>query len=64
MKLTSDIDYNSRILSEQLRASENFDIVKRDICICGKRAFLLFVDGFAKDVIAEKLIEFFISDGA
>ncbi len=59
LKLTSDIDYNSRILSEQLRASENFDIVKRDICICGKRAFLLFVDGFAKDDIAEKLIEFF-----
>lgn len=59
LKLSSDIAENARLLTDKLRISESFDIIKRDISILGRQAFLLFIDGFAKDDIAEKLMEFF-----
>ena len=61
IKFSKDISVNSSSIAEKLRLKENFDIVKRDITICGKEAFLLFIDGFMKDEISEKLLEFFFT---
>lgn len=61
MQIKNNISDNSKIFSEKLRLGKSFDIVKRDIVICGKTAFMLFVDGFMKDEISEKLMEFFFN---
>ncbi len=61
MQINNNISDNSKIFSDKLHLGKSFDIVKRDIVICGKSAFMLFVDGFMKDEISEKLMEFFFN---
>ncbi len=61
MNLTSSIDENLKLLSDTLKTERSFDIVRRDITICKKRAFMIFVDGFMKDDVSERIMEFFFS---
>lgn len=46
-------------LDERLCPDKSFDLVKRDLIIGGRRAALYFVDGFTKDEVFEKIMEFF-----
>lgn len=66
MKVAGNIEENAKIFKEKLHLGASFDLVKRDIVICGKPAFMLFVDGFMKDEISEKLMEYFfrVTDSA
>ena len=61
MNITANIDKNAKLLSDFLKIDRSFDIVMRDITICKRRAFMIFVDGFMKDDVAEKIMEFFFS---
>lgn len=45
-------------LDEFFRVSENFDVVAREIKIASRSAKLYFIDGYAKDEILEKVLEF------
>lgn len=45
-------------LDERLAPDKSFDLVKRNIIIGGRSAVLYFVDGFIKDEVFEKIIEF------
>lgn len=45
-------------LDSFFRVSENFDVVGREIKIANRSAKLYFIDGFAKDEILEKVLEF------
>lgn len=49
--LTNEID-------SKLCPDKSFDLVKRELLIAGKRSALYFVDGFIKDEIFEKILEF------
>ena len=53
-------DYNSNImmLDRDLRLSASFDMVGREIKIDKRSAKLYFIDGFCKDEILEKVMEF------
>lgn len=44
-----------------LHVEKNFDIVYRTLKICNRESAIFFVDGFAKDEIIEKILEFFYS---
>ncbi len=46
-------------LDARLRPDASFDLVKRDLIIAGRSATLYFVDGFIKDEVFEKIMEFF-----
>ncbi len=54
-KLPSDVQY----LNRRLAVDTNFDIVCRRVCFGGREACLYFVDGFCKDDVAQKLLQFF-----
>ena len=45
-------------LDTRLSPDKSFDIIKRELIIAGKSAVLYFVDGFIKDEIFEKILEF------
>ncbi|MCQ2441030.1 MAG: spore germination protein [Clostridia bacterium] len=47
-----------KTLDNRLKVNENFDIVKRELIIGEKTAVLYFVDGFIKDEVFEKMLEF------
>lgn len=50
---------NLQQLKNALRSDQSFDLVERDLIICRRKAAMFFVDGFIKDDIAEKIIEYF-----
>lgn len=45
----------------QLHCEENFDVVYRTLSIAQKTCAIFFVDGFIKDEVVEKILEFFYS---
>lgn len=46
-------------IKKALRSDKSFDLVERDIIINDRNAAMFFIDGFIKDDIAEKILEFF-----
>lgn len=52
---------NIKDLKAALKADESYDIVYRTLKICDTDLCIFFVDGFIKDSVAEKIIEFFYS---
>lgn len=59
--LTANLQENSSCLKKLLHADENFDIIDRQTMVADRNACLFFVDGFVKDEIMEKLMDFFYS---
>ncbi len=45
-------------LDGELKPDKSFDIIKRELEIGGRRAVLYFIDGFIKDEVYEKILEF------
>ncbi len=57
--MKADGKYLIQKVSNDLAVDLNFDIVRRDITIAEREAALFFVDGFTKDEVYEKMMEFF-----
>lgn len=61
MQLTSDYEKMKQLFQKELRLDKNFDLVYREIHLIHSSCSLYFVDGFVKDDIMEKIIEFLFS---
>jgi len=48
-------------LDRILLPKENFDVIKRKLTVAGTEGTMYFIDGFAKDAIMSKMMEFLIS---
>ena len=51
---------NERYLDELLTIGQSFDIIKRKLKIGGHQAFFYFVDGFCKDELMQKILQYFL----
>lgn len=60
-KLSNDYTTDITNLRRLLRIDDNFDILEKRLIIGGQRASLFFIDGFVKDEILEKILEYFYS---
>ncbi len=40
---------------------KNIDMITRELEICGKKSYIFFIDGFAKESVIEKILEFLLS---
>lgn len=62
MVITMNKEYENHIkqLSSALRLDENFDVVKKPLLVGDVHMCLFFVDGFVKDEILEKMMEFLL----
>ena len=58
--LSHDFAANRKLLDTRLRIDESFDVIGRDMTIGSRPARLYFIDGFAKDEMMEKMMEFLI----
>ena len=45
-------------LNDKLRVDASFDLISRAVSVGGRRATMYFVDGFTKDEVLEKMLEF------
>ena len=59
-KITGNLKEDMSYLNEKLQVDKNFDIVYRVIQIGGKEACFYFVDGFCKDELMQKLLQYFL----
>ncbi|HHX55902.1 MAG TPA: spore germination protein, partial [Clostridiales bacterium] len=55
--LSSDINESKRLFKQQLPFKTSFDVIGRDLVIGDKEAYLIFIDGFAKDDIMLFILE-------
>lgn len=60
-KIGTDLYRNMEYFHNELQVDKNFDIIYRMLDVGGKNACIYFIDGFIKDDIMEKLLEFFYS---
>lgn len=60
-KMKTSLDENMQYLNEKLAVDANFDVVYRVMEIGGKRACMYFVDGFCKDDLMQKMLQYFIT---
>lgn len=56
--MSKNFDEFIKQLDEGLRPDLSFDLIKREFIVAKRRAYLYFVDGFIKDEVFEKMIEF------
>lgn len=54
----SNYDDLIKEIDSGIKPDESFDIIKRDLIIGKRRAVLYFIDGFIKDEVYEKMLEF------
>lgn len=57
--LTKDLTQTKKTFDEILGIKENFDIMNREMLLGGRKTCLYFIDGFVKDEILNRLLEFF-----
>lgn len=59
-KLTADYAENTRRMDDRLRVSESFDVIGRNMTVGNRQARLYFIDGFVKDDLMEKIMQFLL----
>ena len=60
MKISSDVKKNQELFHQILPIGKSFDIIEREIVIAERTSYMYFVDGFVKDGVVAKLINFLL----
>ena len=58
--LSGNYDENVRYFKETLRTRENFDLISRRLLIGSDELTFFYIDGFVKDEVMQKLMQYFI----
>lgn len=59
-KMTSSLQETMQYLNNRLDVDKNFDLVYRVIKIGGRDACIYFIDGFCKDELMQKMLQYFM----
>lgn len=59
-KISKDINENIQYFKKRLGIGMNFDVLYRTIKIGGRDAIFFFVDGFCKDEMMQKMLQYFL----
>lgn len=59
-KMSTSLSENMNYLSDYLAVNMNFDIIYRVIQIGGREACIYFIDGFCKDELMQKMLQYFL----
>ena len=57
-EFTNSFDDNKMRIDNLLHVDKSFDMLYRVVMIGGKKACFYFIDGFCKDEVMEKILEF------
>lgn len=61
MKMSTQLAGNMKYLADTLYVNESFDLVYRVIDVGGRKACIYFIDGFCKDELMQKMLQYFMS---
>lgn len=59
--MTTSLDANMQYLNQHLAVEESFDLVYRVIKVGNRNACIYFIDGFCKDELMQKMLQYFMS---
>lgn len=59
-KMSGSLQQNMEYLNKRLAVNENFDVVYRVIRVGGRDACIYFIDGFCKDELMQKMLQYFM----
>ena len=59
--MTSSLDENMKYLNQKLAVNESFDLVYRVIRVGERNACIYFIDGFCKDELMQKMLQYFMA---
>ena len=59
-KISTNLQENMDYLSRELQLDVSFDLVYRVVHVGGRKACIYFVDGFCKDVLMQKMLQYFM----
>ena len=59
-KMSTSLSENMNYLNKFLSVDTNFDVVYRVIRIGGREACMYFIDGFCKDEMMQKMLQYFL----
>lgn len=59
-KMSGVLSENMNYLNDLLKVKENFDVVYRVVRIGGRDACMYFIDGFCKDELMQKMLQYFL----
>ena len=60
-KMTTSLSENMKYLNKYLSVDTSFDIIYRVIRIGGREACMYLIDGFCKDDLMQKMLQYFIT---
>lgn len=60
MKFSRNLEENRNMMATLFPLDKSFDLIERQIVIGGKKAVMYFIDGFIKDGVMEKMLQFFL----
>ena len=58
--LSASYEKNVEEMRALLRAEESFDIIERRLCVGQDEMTLFYIDGFVKDGVLQRLMQYFI----
>ncbi len=59
-EMTGTLRQDMNYLNERLKVDKSFDLIYRTIEIGGREACMYFIDGFCKDELMEKILQYFL----
>lgn len=59
--MTSSLADNMQYLNQRLAVEQNFDLVYRVVKVGNRNACIYFIDGFCKDELMQKMLQYFMS---
>lgn len=59
-KIATSLQENIKYLNKRLNAQVNFDVITREIVMGGRKACIYFIDGFCKDDVMQKMLQYFM----
>ena len=59
-KMSASLSDNMNYLGKELSVDTNFDVVYRVIRVGGRNACIYFIDGFCKDELMQKMLQYFM----
>ena len=60
LRISTDLEQNMEYIRERMCPDSSFDVVYRVIEVGGRKACIYFIDGFCKDELMEKMLQYFL----
>lgn len=57
--ITDNFEENLKLFQDMLRVDESFDIIYRTIMVADRKTAFFFIDGFVKDDVLQKIMQYF-----